>query len=171
LDDYPIGLGIKTRNDKSNIIGRVGAKLSYSYFLNLNDDNKLSFGVFAGVLANSILFDCIKATNPDEVILQANGNARTTFDAEAGFSYEFRDKLEYVFSAFHLTQAQIRYQHSIADQNLNVNEVPQYLLRLSDLYDFKNSNFAIEPCAMMRSTFGLPVQYEGAIIGIYDEKL
>jgi hypothetical protein len=49
--------------------------------------------------------------------------------------------------------------------------VQQYLLRLSDLYDFKNSNFAIEPCAMMRSTFGLPVQYEGAITGIYDEKL
>ena len=59
-----MGLGITLLNERANIIGRMGAYLSYSYHLPVTEKQHVYMGLSLGAIRHQIRFDKIITENP-----------------------------------------------------------------------------------------------------------
>jgi len=123
-------VGIKIISDSRGAFQVLKADLSYAYFAKISKDMKLTLGLSAGLLKNSLLMnriDNFQSLDPTDPTLSGSYYNTNQFAAGAGILYTFKG-LEVSFSMPHII---------ITDQAMNgyINGAVFYTIKASD--DFK----------------------------------
>lgn len=170
IPNQNMGLGVQLNRDFNNFFNRNSIKLSYAYHLSLNDKHKMHFGMAAGVVQNSLLFENIQA-NLTDPLLTGSTNSSTRFDADFGFQYVFNKRLEIGFVAQQLLGAGFKYEDAELQQSLTYRLVNHYNAIAGYRFTIKESRFDLKPMVLARSAQGLPLEFEAGLIGYYDDLL
>jgi type IX secretion system PorP/SprF family membrane protein len=90
LSNLKMGVGGYVFTDITGPTRRTGARLSYSYLLNLTDDIKMSFGVSGGLLQFAIDGGKITSKEAGDIALSSQVQSVFVPDAGAGFHISCR---------------------------------------------------------------------------------
>ncbi|EHQ25417.1 PorP/SprF family type IX secretion system membrane protein [Mucilaginibacter paludis] len=83
-----VGLGVNVYNQYSGIFRQTRAMVTYAYHLPLAGDNqKLNFGLSAGVMNNHINIGDVYGDQSDQTLANYNANKGTSFDGDFGVAY------------------------------------------------------------------------------------
>jgi type IX secretion system PorP/SprF family membrane protein len=160
--------GMMFLDDMGGAIKQSGIMLNYSYFLKINNQSKLNFGV-AGII-NQYSYDGtnISAQSTNDVSLFTSSKAIAP-DMNLGVAYIYNDRLKIGFSANQLIQYRIKKWNSL---NMNIdaqnklvrhyNFTASYLANVTDKIE-------IEPYTLLRMTFINPIQFDLGARVIYDK--
>jgi len=88
-----MGIGGNVTFDKIAFIQRINANASYSYKLLINNDNKIRFGLSAGIMKGTLDLSSIQADDMSDIVLSSATGMKMTFDATFGLSYTFKKDL------------------------------------------------------------------------------
>jgi type IX secretion system PorP/SprF family membrane protein len=156
-----MGLGFSVMNDRQNILGRTGAYLSYSYIVQLNDDQKLHFGAQAGAFQNQILFNRIDANDFSDEALLVNAQSKLSPDFNIGLMWQWK-KLELGVSSFQILGNSILHEYQSEFKSARFNLIRHF--NASARYRFELENeWSLNPMLMLRSVQGLPIQGDLAV--------
>jgi len=162
-----MGLGGYLFTDIVGPTRRTGFNLSYAYHLKLNDKLKLSLGLSAGLLQFKIDASKITLRDPDDAIL--TDGVQSDLVPDAGFGMYLYHKKYYVgFSAPQLLNSKVKF----FDEGENpVGTLPPHFF-LTGGYNFQlNDDFVLAPSVFVKYVTPAPVQFEGTLRLIYQEKL
>lgn len=165
LGKKDMGLAAMVYNDMSNIYGRTGGYMSYSYRIQFDTLHAVRAGISLGAVNNRIHFDKIQAENPGETTLLTNSQGGTKFDGGIGFLYTYGDKLEVGLSALQMFNSTFTY----TDQ-ANQKEATYSLLRhfyMTAKYNFQlvPNEWGVSPLVQLRSVQGTPIQWDLGVQG------
>jgi type IX secretion system PorP/SprF family membrane protein len=179
--DYPIlgqrsGVGVTLYSDQTHIINQVGGSLTYAYHIvsGANDETRISMGVSAGFLSQSIDFEKARVQQANDNVILNNAQASTAFEAAFGFRYSYR-RFSIDFSVPQLVNSSVRY---LNNQGLNQQQVAEFNLvnhflgaiRYEIPVSLENELY-LEPVGMVRIVAGLPVQYDANFLLHWREQL
>ena len=156
-----MGLGLIVYNDRTDLLGQLGASGNYAYKLKLFNNHTLSLGISASILRNQVFYDRIKASQPDEETLLNYSERGTKFNAGAGFRYMFKDFLFVDFSALNLLRNKITYEEQSVFKQQSFQMMTHFIGSVGYIYKLNEGKYKIEPWISLRSAQGLPLQYEG----------
>jgi len=88
-----MGIGGNVTFDKIAFIQRINANASYSYKLVVNNNNKIRFGLSAGIMKGTLDLSNIQADDMSDVVLSSATQMKMTFDATFGLAYTFKKDL------------------------------------------------------------------------------
>ena len=165
-----LGIGGKFYNDISNIYGRTGGYMSYSYKVPLDSIHQLRFGMSIGVVQNRIHFDRIQAQSPTESTILEQGQSQTKLDGSFGLVYSYNDKIEVGFSSLQLFSSQYNYVNQATQKESNFKLLRHYYVTTSYKYQTNHIDWLIKPFAMLRSTQSLPFQWDVGIQTFWKQK-
>ncbi len=154
-----VGLGLVAYHDQTDILGRTSAMANYSYGLKLGTEQRLTFGVAAGVQNNVVNYDQAQVVDQNDPILFASRQSKTVFNADAGIAYQWKDlQVGVAVPQFLMKQP---------DYNTNTGSSIIYSnsrhYRFTARYNFKISksrDIVAYPLVMVRAVKGAPVQYD-----------
>jgi type IX secretion system PorP/SprF family membrane protein len=154
----------------TDIVGptrRTGFNVSYAYHLKLNESLKLSLGISAGVLQFMIDASKITLRDADDVII-TNG-VQSVLVPDAGFGlYLYHKKYYFGFSAPQLINSKVKF---FKEGENPTGTLPAHFF-LTAGYKFQVSDdFVVEPSVFVKYIKPAPVQAEGTIRLIYQDKL
>lgn len=167
--DYPLaaqrsGVGVTVYSDQTHIINRTGGSLTYAYHIvsGPNDNQRISLGLSAGFLSQTIDFNRARVRESGDPIILENAQNSTAFDAAFGFHYSY-ENLAIDFSIPQLVNSSVRYLNTqgttqqVADYQL----ISHYLtaIRYKIPVSLENQLY-LEPVGMVRVVRGLPWQYD-----------
>lgn len=159
LNGKKIGLGLNLVKDVANIIGQTSGMGTFSYFVNLTENQSLSMGLSVGFTRNEIYFDRIKADNTFDPSILYSTDSRTKFDADFGLNYKYKE-LEIGFISKHLPATNYLYEKNEDFKALNYQLVRHYIVNAQYKYSLPESKLDLTPNLLLKSAQGLPIQYE-----------
>ena len=169
LENENMGLGIILFNDVTNILGRLNLMGSYSYKIDLTNDQHLTLGASLGVLQNRIYFDRINCDSPDDPTLLNDVDNRSVLDGNLGLKYGYKRFL-LGFAVTQLFQNEINHENAADFKTLDFSLIRHYTTTLQ--YDFDlGKNFTLTPIVLMRVAQGLAPQFDISAIINYQNKL
>lgn len=162
-----MGLGGYLFTDNVGPTRRTGANLSYAYHVRVSDKLKLGMGISAGVI--QFMIDGSKITlreNDDDII--TNG-VQSVLLPDAGFGlYLYHEKYYLGFSAPQLLNSRVTF---FKDGRNPEGTLPSHFF-MSGGYKFKLAeDFVLEPSVFVKYVKPAPVQVEGTLRLIYQEKV
>ncbi len=154
-----IGLGLKAYSDVTSIISRTGVSGNYSYALNLGSDRKLTFGMSAGVIDNTINYDQAIARDINDPTILSQKIHRTVFSADFGVAYHWK-QLEVGIAIPQLLGNQTRFRSangatSYFDMQQHFVGTAKYVFEIK-----KIKGLTAYPMLLVRGVKGAPVQYD-----------
>lgn len=159
IKDKKIGVGISLFSDQTDITSRVGAYASYSYRMDINPDNRLFLGISGGVLSNQIDFTKARTKDPGEASIANLYDNKTTFDANFGANYQFK-QLQVGFSMPQLLASSLQYINSV-DARSYYNLRRHYLGTLQYTFDInKQREIVAYPLILARFAPNVPMQFD-----------
>jgi type IX secretion system PorP/SprF family membrane protein len=162
-----VGLGLTMFSDVTDILSRSGANVSYSYKLNINTDNSLTFGLALGVINNKVNFTKAVVLDVTDPFLVTQQIARTMVNADFGLAYNWK-KLEVGFAVPQLLGNSIRYLNNQGATG-TYNLARHYYTTLKYVFDVSTSKeITAYPLFMLRNVAGAPTQFD--INGVIDWK-
>ena len=162
-----VGLGMVMYSDITDILSRTGANVNYSYRLNINTDNHLTFGLAIGVINNKINFSKAVVLDYSDPFLKTQQLARTSLNADFGLAYNWKN-LEVGFAVPQLAGNKINFSDNLGVTG-SFNTARHYYGSLKYLFDvLPEKGITAYPLIMLRSVAGAPVQYD--INGVIDWK-
>lgn len=169
LENENMGLGIILFNDVTNILGRLNLMGSYSYKIDLTNEQHLTLGASLGVLQNRIYFDRINSDSPDDPTLLNDVDNRSVLDGNIGIKYGY-NKLLFGFAVTQLFQNEINHENAADFKTLDFSLIRHYTTTLQ--YDFDlGRNFTLTPIVLMRVAQGLSPQFDISTNINYQNKL
>lgn len=167
--DYPLtaqrsGVGVTMYSDQTHIINKVGGSLTYAYHIisGPNDNQRISLGLSAGFLSQTIDFNRARVRDGSDPVILANAQNSTAFDAAFGFHYSY-ENLAIDFSIPQLVNSSVRYlsAQGTSQQVADFQLISHYLgaIRYKIPVNLENQLY-LEPVAMIRAVRGLPMQYD-----------
>ncbi len=161
-----LGAGIIIFNDDSGgAISRMGAEVSGSYKIDLNNEDQVSFGLSAVVSRFQFDNSSLDVLDEDDASLLAGIENNTNFDANFGLMV-YGQQYYYGFSINRLIQTDLGVQtisQTIQNQNSrHFNVMGSYDYEIDDKLTF-------QPSALLRFTGVTPVQFDVHAKGIYQE--
>jgi type IX secretion system PorP/SprF family membrane protein len=164
IHEKNIGLGLTLFNDVTDITERMGIYSSYSYKIQINDDNAVYAGLSIGVLNSKIDFSKAIVKDANDPFLFQQVERKATFDANLGATYVWK-ALEAGVAVPQLVGQKVKY--------LNTESSAYYQLTRHILgsvkYTFdvvKDKGMTAYPLIMVRAAKGAPIQYD--INGVFD---
>jgi type IX secretion system PorP/SprF family membrane protein len=154
LPDYNMGVGLQVFNDQSNILQKAGFNGSYSYKVKIDDNQRLSFGISAGMIQHAINFSQVISDNPGDLLELNNYKPLTSFNIDGGLVYHY--------NAFELGVAAVNLANSKAfDEryNLPFRQNETYIVNLGYTHKFTN-NWSNKSMFVFKSPKGLPVMWD-----------
>lgn len=170
IPNQNMGLGLQLNRDINNFFNRSSIKVSYAYHLSLNDKHKMHFGLAAGVVQNSLMFENIQA-NLTDPLLTGSTNSSTRFDADFGFQYVFNNRLEIGFIAQQMLGSGFKYEDAELQQSLTYRLVNHYNAVAAYRFTLGESKVDLKPLVLARTAQGLPIEFEAGLVGSYDDLL
>ena len=162
-----MGLGGYLFTDNVGPTRRTGFNLSYAYHVRVSDKLKLGMGISAGVIQFMIDGSKITLRESDDDII-TNG-VQSVLLPDAGFSlYLYHEKYYLGFSAPQLLNSRVTF---FKDGRNPEGTLPSHFF-MSGGYKFKLAeDFVLEPSVFVKYVKPAPVQVEGTLRLIYQEKV
>ena len=167
-----MGIGGTITNEQIGIFKNLSASLAYAYNLKLSSVQSLRIGLSGGFLDNHIDLLGNKTSNQlDPVVLNYQDQDATVFDASAGILYSYQ-KLNIGVAIPHLIENKIEEPRESLQAGGPISILytlqRQYNIHASYSHNF-NSNWQIEPYAVVRKTMNSPLFYEVASLIKYQQ--
>jgi len=159
INSEKVGMGALLYNDVTGIIGRTAAYGAYRYRLRIHDEHIVDLGISAGFLQNKIYFDKIRSDDPSENLLQ-NEEKRSTFDANVGVSYQYRN-LQIGIASLQLFDNNLYYETSDNLQSVNYKLIRHFIGSVSYQQQISR-DFRIDPQLLIKDVQGMPLQFDVA---------
>jgi len=167
--DYPLqsqrsGVGATIYSDQTHILNKVGGSLTYAYHIvsGPNDNQRLSLGLSAGFLSQTIDFARANVQDRSDQIILENAQNSTAFEAAFGLHYQY-ENLSIDFAVPQLVNSSVRYLNTVGttQQLAEFRLINHYLgaIRYKIPVSLQNQLY-LEPVGMVRVVRGLPMQYD-----------
>jgi type IX secretion system PorP/SprF family membrane protein len=163
LANKKMGIGFTLFNDINNIMGTSGGRFTYAYKLKISGDQKVNFGLSGGFTQNRILFDNIRASNPNEAAIFSNNQSTTNIDANFGFIYSYK-KLAVGATANHLLDRPFTYINTYDQNELQYSMVKNYTVTASYTFNVLPEKLTMIPLVLIRATQGLAIVPEANLM-------
>lgn len=162
-----MGLGGYVFTDNVGPTRRTGANLSYAYHVKVSDKLKLGMGISAGVIQFMIDGSKITLRESDDDII-TNG-VQSVLLPDAGFGlYLYHEKYYVGFSAPQLLNSRVTF---FKDGRNPEGTLPSHFF-FNGGYKFKLAeDFVLEPSVFVKYISPVPVQFEGTLRLIYQDKV
>lgn len=141
-----MGVGGSFSYDKLAFIQRINGNLSYSYKLLINNDNKVRFGVSAGVTQGSLDLSGVMADDMGDIVLSTATTMKMSFDATFGMTYTYKKDLTVGISLPQLlgTKADLSIEGEKYNLVRHSNIYASYKLKIDDMFE-------VTPVILLRS--------------------
>ncbi len=158
-----MGLGLSAVQDQFGPVTQTGAKLDYSYTIQLGGDNNLAFGINAGVNKINVDLPALAVIHPNDPLLaQAVDELDITYGAGIFF---YSDKYYLSLSAPNLNTQGYKLLNSNYDQGNAIH----YFLAGGYIFDL-SQNFKLKPNFMAYQAIGSPFAVSlNANVFMYDK--
>jgi len=161
-----VGIGLSAITDKIGPVEENNVYGDFSYTLNLGGENRLAFGLKAGLTMHKIDFNTIYPTLPDindDAFSGSNPNA-TFFNLGTGLLY-YTDKYYVSLSVPNM------FKSKYLDYNgaKYGSETLHYFLTGGYVFDI-NSNLKFKPFAMVKSSFNAPTSFDLSTNFLFNER-
>lgn len=161
LNEEKVGWSIYGFADQTDIIKRLGVYGNYAYHLKLSDKSRLSFGLGAGYLNNSIDIDGIRAKDQGDVFIITNGD-RGTFDLNFGINLKLAD-FQIGAAVPQLVGQPIRYAET-SSANVSYSLLRHYVFNAQYDFKFAGEKNVLSPMVMVRAAKNVPVQVDAGLM-------
>lgn len=158
VNSEKIGIGAIFYNDVTGVVGRTAGYGAYRYRVRFYDEHVLDFGISAGFLQNKIYFDKIRSEDLTEGSILENEEKKTTFDANFGVNYKFRN-LQIGIASFQLFSNNLYYQTSDNLQSVNYKLIRHFIGTVSYKQQL-NRDLRIDPQFVIKDVQGMPLQFD-----------
>ena len=158
VNSEKVGVGAMFYSDVTGIIGRTAGYGAYRYRIRLNDEHIVDLGISAGFLQNKIYFDKIRSDDSTEESILENEEMKTTFDANFGINYKFRN-LQIGIATFQLFNNNLYYQTSDNLQSVNYKLIRHFIGSVSYKQQL-NRDLRIDPQLVIKDVQGMPLQFD-----------
>ncbi|MCB9335727.1 MAG: type IX secretion system membrane protein PorP/SprF [Flavobacteriales bacterium] len=162
-----MGLGGYLFTDHVGPTRRTGFNLSYAYHLKINESLNLSLGLSAGVLQFMIDGSKITLRESDDDIITNGVQSVLLPDAGFGF-YLYHEKYYFGFSAPQLLNSRVTF---FKDGRNPEGTLPSHFFVNGGYRFVLDEDFTIEPSVFVKYVKPAPVQVEGTLRVIYQDKL
>ncbi len=162
-----MGLGGYLFTDHVGPTRRTGFNLSYAYHLKINESLNLSLGLSAGVLQFMIDGSKITLRESDDDIITNGVQSVLLPDAGFGF-YLYHEKYYFGFSAPQLLNSRVTF---FKDGRNPEGTLPSHFFVNGGYRFVLDEDFTIEPSVFVKYVKPAPVQMEGTLRIIYQDKL
>lgn len=158
-----LGYGGYVFSDVTGPTSRTGLYGSYSYIMTIKGTKKLSMSLSAGLLQYKI--DGSKITLHDEGDPSLGDGVYSTYLPDANFSAYFKDINYFAgLSAYQLMNNKFKFSRL---EQLGINRVRTHFFLFGG-YNFEiNSDFDIEPSAILKFMWPSPIQADISVRGFY----
>ena len=157
------GAGFYAINDRIGALNNLEIQGSYAYHLAFKN-SKLSFGIRAGIVSQSIDFDQYRWVDPDDPLRQSGKESQIRPDFSAGIYYRAQ-KYYLSFSASHLLKSEFNFGNDSLANAL----VPHLYLMAG--YDYEiNYDFILRPSVLVKSDL-TTYSFDVSLLAYYREKL
>jgi type IX secretion system PorP/SprF family membrane protein len=152
-----IGAGVSIVRDQAGPLMNFSFQGNVSYYLKIDEDNLMYFGLMAGINSMNLNLTSIEGVNTDDISFQQNFNAvKPVF----GFGLYYRNPSAYVgFSIPNLVETNYLGENAEWEHKRHFFAIAGYVMDLND--DFK-----LRPTATLRYTKNSPISAEitGSVI-------
>jgi type IX secretion system PorP/SprF family membrane protein len=150
-------------NDRLGALNNLEIQASYAYHLALKN-SKLSFGVRAGVISQSIDFDQYRWVDPDDPLRQSGKETQIRPDLSAGIYYRAQ-KYYLSLSASHLLKSEFNFGNDSLANAL----IPHLYFMAG--YDYEiNYDFVLRPSILVKSDL-TTYSFDLSLLAYFREKL
>jgi len=157
------GVGFYAINDRIGALNNLEIQGSYAYHLALRN-SKLSFGIRAGVVSQSIDFDQYRWVDPDDPLRQSGKETQIRPDLSAGIYYRSQ-KYYLSLGASHLLSSEFNFGNDSLANAL----VPHLYFMAG--YDYEiNYDFILRPSVLVKSDL-TTYSFDVSLLAYFREKL
>ena len=161
------GLGLSIFSDRTDILVRSGARLAYSYKVDINEEHKVRFGLGAGIFNNKIDYDRAIVEDNTDPQLFSNAQSRAALDMDFGIGY-FWKGLNVGFSMPQLLDNDIRYSKIDNDEKVVYGLKRHYVASAGYEYEI-DDDWTVYPQMLTRITPSSPFQFDFGAFGSYQK--
>ena len=167
IQEDKAGLGLNVYSDKTDILNNTGARLAYSYGVEVSDGHLIKAGIGVGILNQSIDYSNAKVEDITDPNLFTTSQNRAVLDADFGLAY-FWKGLEVGIAMPQLLDNKIKYSKVEEEQSVVYGVRRHYIVSAG--YDYAiNDNFSVYPLALARITPASPFQFDFGVMGSYQK--
>lgn len=154
-------LGGEIYSDKADVLNRFKLNLSYSYILQVQNEQYLYFGVWTTFYQNSVNLDGLSGVDPNDPLLvnqtKLNGSA---FNAGFGINYNWRElNIGFAFPTLFGT-------HDEYVSDLNFKMQREFLFHVSNMFRL-NDKWQLQAYSVFRKTKNQPLNFEVSLMPVY----
>ena len=161
------GLGVNVYSDRTDILVRSGARMAYSYKVDINEEHMLRFGLGLGILNNRIDYDKAVVDNVNDPNLFTSAQSRAAMDADFGIGY-FWKGLNVGIAMPQLLNNSIEYSKIDNDETVVYGVKRHYIFSAG--YDYEiDDKWSVHPIMLSRYTPGTPFQFDFGALGSYEK--
>lgn len=164
------GLGLQLISDRKGLTNRIGGNASYSYWLKLNDETRLSFGVAIGVTNQTTDFSRAAVENSTDPTLFLTPEQTTTLDANAGLALTWK-ALNVGVAVPQLLGNKMKYNDNV-DVRSFYTQARHYMGSVKyKIPVWQEKAVSVTPLALVRYLPGAPLQYDGTVNIDWQDKI
>ena len=163
------GLGLNMYSDKTDILERTGARMAYSYKVNINDEHMLRFGLGFGITNTKIDYSKVVVEDVNDPNLFTTAQSRAAVDADFGLSYYWKGlKVGFAMPQLLDNLSNVEYATLDNDQVVKYNLKRHYILSAN--YDYEiDEKWSVHPLTLARITPGTPFQFDFGALASYEK--
>lgn len=146
-----MGLGGTVFSDSYGLISQSGASLGYAYHIQLSEETRLSLGLGADLVQHALDFSRIKASDPNENILNLDAARKVTFNGSFGAHIRYQNFL-FGFAAPQVYGTQLVQKDYVSNTEVSYQFQRHFMGVMSYRFDVSPEKFALEPMVLMRAS-------------------
>lgn len=159
LPNKKMGLGVDLFTDKKGISNKIGGNLYYSYWLKINEETKLTFGVALGLTDHTLHYSEAIIEDPSDPFIIGASQRETSINANAGIGFIWK-KLEFGVAVPQLLGNALEYQDNTTGKAYySLARHYQGTLKYSFLL-LKDKQIFLTPFAAVHFLPNAPFQYD-----------
>jgi type IX secretion system PorP/SprF family membrane protein len=164
------GVGVQIISDRKGLTNRIGGNASYSYWLKLNDEMRLAFGVSIGVIDQTTDFSKAAIENNLDPTLFTTPERSTIFDANAGLAFKWKS-LNIGIAVPQLIGNKVNYTDNV-DVRAFYTQARHYMGSVKyKIQVLEEKGISLVPVALVRYLPGMPLQYDGTLNIDWNDKI
>lgn len=164
-----MGFGVGVFHEQLNVLETLKASAMYGYEKSFGAKQSVQLGVTLQAINQRLDFDKIRSENPEESSLLQNSSRALSMNMGLGIAYSYSD-LSIGVVADQLRESNVLFSSPEDDKSLNFQYIRHFLFHASYKKKLKKLPLVVQPLVLLRSTQGVPVNWEVGTSIAYDEK-
>jgi len=164
------GYGLTLKNERAGIFLNTSLSTAFRHRIRLTKNQQIYFGFSGGLQRQTADFSKINADAPDEFKNWPSIQTTTLPDASVGIVYGFKN-FKFMFSGNHLFNQKFKYQEPVFNEIVSYRSLSNFNLVIQHNFQNKKGNWTYTPNLTLRSSLGLPIQFDILNTVSYSEKL